>query len=80
MARKRQEEEFHKGEIVITAMGGMGRQFDGGYAEYTSVPATKMQVVKTELASDILGAIPKMLQTAWGSLSSCFVWKKASVC
>jgi NADPH:quinone reductase-like Zn-dependent oxidoreductase len=27
--------EFEKGEIVATAMGGMGRQFDGGYAEYT---------------------------------------------
>ena len=60
--------EFHKGEIVVTAMGGMGRQFDGGYAEYTCVPATQVQVVKTELAWDILGAIPEMLQTAWGSL------------
>jgi NADPH:quinone reductase-like Zn-dependent oxidoreductase len=60
--------EFHKGDIVVTAMGGMGRQFDGGYAEYTCVPATQVQVVKTELAWDILGAIPEMLQTAWGSL------------
>ena len=60
--------ELHKGDIVVTAMGGMGRQFDGGYAEYTSVPATQVQVVKTELAWDILGAIPEMLQTAWGSL------------
>jgi NADPH:quinone reductase-like Zn-dependent oxidoreductase len=60
--------EFHKGDIVVTAMGGMGRQFDGGYAEYTCVPATQVQVVKTELAWNILGAIPEMLQTAWGSL------------
>src|SRR5258708_18450417 len=60
--------EFHKGDIVVTAMGGMGRQFDGGYAEYTCVPATQVQVVKTALAWDILGAIPEMLQTAWGSL------------
>jgi NADPH:quinone reductase-like Zn-dependent oxidoreductase len=60
--------EFHKGDIVVTAMGGMGRQFDGGYAEYASVPATQVQVLKTELAWDILGAIPEMLQTAWGSL------------
>src|SRR5260221_8513291 len=51
--------EFHKGEIVVTAMGGMGRQFDGGYAEYTSVPATQGQGGKTELAWDILGAIPE---------------------
>src|SRR5215471_20593498 len=31
--------EFTKGEIVATAMGAMGRDFDGGYAEYTCVPA-----------------------------------------
>jgi NADPH:quinone reductase-like Zn-dependent oxidoreductase len=60
--------EFPKGDVVATAMGGMGRQFDGGYAEYTCVPAKQVQVVKTELAWETLGAIPEMLQTAWGSL------------
>jgi NADPH:quinone reductase-like Zn-dependent oxidoreductase len=60
--------EFRKGDVVVTAMGGMGRQFDGGYAEYTCVPATQVQVVTTELAWETLGAIPEMLQTAWGSL------------
>jgi NADPH:quinone reductase-like Zn-dependent oxidoreductase len=49
-------------------MGGLGRQFDGGYAEYTSVPAKQVQVIKTELPWETLGAIPEMLQTAWGSL------------
>src|ERR1700752_4570380 len=29
--------EFRKGDVVATAMGGMGRQFDGGYAKYTCV-------------------------------------------
>src|SRR5580700_6270033 len=47
-----------KGEIVATAMGGMGREFDGGYAEYTCVPATQVQVVKTPLSWEVLGAIP----------------------
>ena len=42
--------EFQKGEVVATAMGGMGRLFDGGYAEYTCVPATQVQAIKTELA------------------------------
>jgi NADPH:quinone reductase-like Zn-dependent oxidoreductase len=60
--------EFHKGEIVATAMGGMGREFDGGYAEYTCVPAAHVQAIKTQLAWETLGAIPEMLQTAWGSL------------
>ncbi len=60
--------EFRKGDIVATAMGGMGRRFDGGYAEFTCVPAAQVQVVKAELPWEMLGAIPEMLQTAWGSL------------
>jgi NADPH:quinone reductase-like Zn-dependent oxidoreductase len=61
-------QEFRKGEIVATAMGGMGRQFDGSYAEYTCVPVTQVQAVKSRLPWDVFGAIPEMLQTAWGSL------------
>jgi NADPH:quinone reductase-like Zn-dependent oxidoreductase len=60
--------EFRKGDVVATAMGGLGRQFDGGYAEYTCVPAKQVQVIKAELPWETLGAIPEMLQTAWGSL------------
>lgn len=60
--------EFREGDIVATAMGGMGRQFDGGYAEYTCVPAKQVQAIKTELPWETLGAVPEMLQTAWGSL------------
>jgi NADPH:quinone reductase-like Zn-dependent oxidoreductase len=60
--------EFAKGDIVATAMGGMGRDFDGGYAEYTCVPANQVQAVKTSLPWEVLGALPEMLQTAWGSL------------
>jgi NADPH:quinone reductase-like Zn-dependent oxidoreductase len=62
--------EFQKGEIVMTCMGGMGRDFDGGYAEFTCVPANQVQALKspTHLGWDVLGALPEMLQTAWGSL------------
>src|SRR5712664_266417 len=60
--------EFKEGDIVATAMGGMGREFDGGYAEYTCVPASQVQVLNTTLPWEILGAIPEMLQTSWGSL------------
>lgn len=56
--------EFGKGDIVATAMGGMGRQFDGGYAEFTCVPVRNVQVLKTELTWELLGAVPEMLQTA----------------
>jgi NADPH:quinone reductase-like Zn-dependent oxidoreductase len=53
--------EFRKGDIIASVMGGMGRQFDGGYAEYTCVPAIQAQVIKTELSWETLGAIPEML-------------------
>ena len=61
-------DEFARGAVVATAMGGMGRQFDGGYAEFTCVPATQVQQLRTGLGWDVLGAVPEMLQTAWGSL------------
>jgi NADPH:quinone reductase-like Zn-dependent oxidoreductase len=60
--------EFQMGDVVATVMGGMGRDFDGGYAEFTCVPANQVQVIKSELSWEILGALPEMLQTAWGSL------------
>jgi NADPH:quinone reductase-like Zn-dependent oxidoreductase len=60
--------EFGRGAVVATAMGGMGRQFDGGYAEFTCVPARQVQLIKTKLPWDVLGAMPEMLQTSWGSL------------
>jgi NADPH:quinone reductase-like Zn-dependent oxidoreductase len=60
--------EFNRDDIVATVMGGMGRDYDGGYAEYTLVPARQVQRVATQLPWQTFGAIPEMLQTAWGSL------------
>jgi NADPH:quinone reductase-like Zn-dependent oxidoreductase len=60
--------EFAPGDVVATAMGGMGRDFDGGYADYTCVPAAQVQAVASALPWEMLGAMPERLQTAWGSL------------
>jgi NADPH:quinone reductase-like Zn-dependent oxidoreductase len=60
--------EFRPGEVVATAMGGLGRRFDGGYAEFTCPPASQVQAIRTNLPWETLGAIPEMFQTAWGSL------------
>src|SRR5437667_6247197 len=60
---------FQEGQQVAARMGGMGRTFDGGYAEFTSVPATQVISFRSELDWATLGAIPEMLQTAHGSLT-----------
>lgn len=66
---------FAEGDKVATAMGGMGRQFDGGYAEYTLVPAGQVQKLETNLPWNVLGALPEMVQTAWGSLNTALAAK-----
>ena len=61
--------EFKEGEVVATCMGGLGREVDGGYAEYTLVKADYARVIKTEMPWDRLGGLPEMLQTSWGALN-----------
>jgi NADPH2:quinone reductase len=60
--------EFSIGTQVAALMGGMGRAFDGGYAEYATVPANIVVPFTSSLGWDVLGAVPEMLQTAAGSL------------
>lgn len=60
--------ELAAGQRVAAMMGGMGRQFDGSYAEYTSVPSSSVFPLETELPWEVLGALPEMLQTCHGSL------------
>ena len=56
------------GTTVAAMMGGMGREFDGSYAEYTLVPHACVFPVETRLSWKRLGAFPEMLQTTHGSL------------
>src|SRR4051812_49526743 len=60
--------EFPVGQQVVTMMGGMGRTFDGGYADYTCVPARQVIPFASDLEWSTVGAVPEMLQTAYGSL------------
>ena len=60
---------YNKGQQVAAIMGGMGRFFDGGYAEYALVPFEIVFPFESNLTSDILGAIPEMFQTVSGSLN-----------
>jgi NADPH:quinone reductase len=61
--------EFRVGQQVAAMMGGMGRTFDGGYAEYTSVPVSQVIPFESGLDWATLGAVPEMLQTSYGSLT-----------
>lgn len=56
------------GASVAAIMGGMGRQFDGSYAEYTLVPHACVFPIRTKLAWEQFAALPEMLQTVHGSL------------
>lgn len=62
--------EFPAGQQVAALMGGMGRVFDGGYAEYTCVPASQVVPFDSTLDWPVLGAVPEMLQTSNGSLTT----------
>lgn len=63
--------DFAVGTKVCMLMGGMGRAWDGSYAEYCLVPASHLFVIP-EVASDLswatLAAVPETFYTAWGSL------------
>lgn len=61
--------EFQEGEVVATCMGGLGREVDGGYAEYTLVKAEYARAIKVQVPWNVLGALPEMLQTSWGALN-----------
>ncbi|MGB5783723.1 MAG: zinc-binding alcohol dehydrogenase family protein [Eudoraea sp.] len=60
---------YHKGQKVAAIMGGMGRDFDGGYAEYTLVPLKIVFPFESNLPWSTLGSIPEMFQTVSGSLT-----------
>jgi NADPH2:quinone reductase len=60
--------DLQPGTTVAAIMGGMGRDFDGSYAEYTLVPHACVFAIDTQLPWEKLAALPEMLQTTHGSL------------
>lgn len=61
------------GERVVACMGGMGREFDGSYAEYALLPRKNVVRVPSDVGWTWaeLGAFPETYLTAWGSLFEC---------
>ncbi|MBC2838600.1 zinc-binding alcohol dehydrogenase family protein [Robiginitalea sp. SC105] len=67
---------YAKGQQVAAIMGGMGRFFDGGYAEFTLAPLEIVFPFQSSLSWEVLGAIPEMFQTVSGSLNQALEIKK----
>ncbi len=65
------DSDFKTGQCVAALMGGMGRSFDGSYAEYVLLPVSHVFSANTELDWTEMAAIPETFFTAYGSLFEC---------
>ncbi|HVV20677.1 MAG TPA: zinc-binding dehydrogenase [Pseudonocardiaceae bacterium] len=59
-----------EGTTVAAVMGEMGREFDGGYAEYALLPNALLMPITTTLPWDVLAALPETYLTAYGALDA----------
>ena len=70
---------FVRGQKVVALMGGMGRSFNGSYAQYSLLPAHYVFPVLTRLSWEETAAVPETYFTAWGSLFECLRLKAEDV-
>ncbi|WP_419881514.1 zinc-binding dehydrogenase [Peribacillus sp. B-H-3] len=62
------DSSFEKGQRVVSLMGGLGREFDGSYAEYALIPSSQVYPINNDMDWVKLAAIPEMYYTAFASL------------
>jgi len=62
------DSSYQKGQRVISLMGGLGREFDGSYAEYALIPSNQVYPINNDMDWEELAAIPEMYYTAYASL------------
>ncbi len=70
------DSDFSVGQKVVALMGGMGRSFNGSYAEYALLPTHHVFAVDINLDWVSMAAVPETWFTAWGSLFECLQLKK----
>jgi NADPH:quinone reductase len=58
------------GSVAVALMGGMGRLYDGCYAEYVAVPVTHVLPMTTSLSWEVIAALPKSYLTAHQALET----------
>jgi NADPH:quinone reductase-like Zn-dependent oxidoreductase len=64
------EPGFQPGSVVVALMGGMGRLYDGCYAEYVVAPTTHVMPIASTLPWEALAALPKSYLTAHQALET----------
>ena len=67
---------FSNGQKIVALMGGMGRSFNGSYAEYALLPAHHVFAIQSAMAWTDIAAVPETYFTAWGSLFRCLRLQK----
>ncbi|PFO03304.1 alcohol dehydrogenase [Bacillus sp. AFS076308] len=70
------DSSFQKGQRVVSLMGGLGREFDGSYAEYALIPSSQVYPLDNDMDWVELAAIPEMYYTAYASLFDTLRLKK----
>lgn len=73
------DSRFAAGQRVVALMGGMGRSFNGSYAEYALLPTHHVFAVASKLSWAELAAVPETYFTAWGSLFQCLHLQKSDI-
>lgn len=73
------DSEFAKGQRVISMTGGLGREYDGSYAEYTLIPQDRVYPAILDWDWPELAAIPEMVFTAYASLSGPLQLKSGEI-
>jgi NADPH:quinone reductase len=71
------DSRFKKAQRIVALMGGMGRSFDGGYAQYALLPNKNVFTVENDMSWEELAAVPETYFTSYGSLFDCLQIKKS---
>ncbi|WP_028103695.1 zinc-binding dehydrogenase [Pseudoduganella violaceinigra] len=59
------------GQMVLAAMGGMGRALPGSYAEFVAVMQANVVAVESDLPWQQLAMVPESYGVAWCCLNQC---------
>ncbi|MBP2633206.1 MAG: alcohol dehydrogenase [Firmicutes bacterium] len=62
------DSSYQKGQQGISVMGGLGREFDGNYAEYVLIPSTQDYPINNDIDWVEMATIPEMYYTAYASI------------